>query len=334
MLQQLLKERNLPPLKSREEMLEVLQREEYGYLPPKPDALTWELEENVLKHFCAGKASLNEAVLTAKVGVKEFSFPIKYCLPTAEGKHPFFIHINFRPEAPDRYMPTEELIDHGYAVFSFCYKDVTSDDGDFTDGLAGVLFDEGKRNPTDPGKIAMWAWAAQRVMDFAESFDCLDHSRAIVAGHSRLGKTALLAAATDERFYCGHSNDSGCSGAALSRGKLGETVGKICDKFPFWFCENYYKYAEKEGEMPFDQHYLLACIAPRLVHVASAKKDLWADPTSEFLNCVSSGLICEDRLPIPGDRFHEGRVGYSLRNGEHYFSREDWLSLIAFLKKH
>ena len=35
-------DRNLPELKSRAEMLEILQREEYGYLPPKPDAITWE----------------------------------------------------------------------------------------------------------------------------------------------------------------------------------------------------------------------------------------------------------------------------------------------------
>ncbi len=334
MLQDLLKERDLPPLKSRDEMIEILQREVYGYLPPKPDTLTWTTEEHILKRFCAGKATWNQAILTARFGVKEFSFPINYVLPVTNGPHPFFIHINFRPEVPDRYMPTEELIDHGYAVFSFCYKDITSDDGDFTDGLAGVLFDDGNRQPSDPGKIAMWAWAAQRVLDFAETIDCLDHSRAIVAGHSRLGKTALLAAATDARFCCGHSNDSGCTGAALSRGKGGETVAKICDKFPFWFCKNYCHYADKEKEMPFDQHFLLACIAPRLVHVASAKEDLWADPDSEFLNCVYSGLICEDRLPIPGDRLHEGRVGYSYRNGEHYFSREDWLNLIAFLKKH
>ena len=86
--------------------------------------------------------------------------------------------------------------------------------------------------------------------------------------------------------------------------------------------------------MPFDQHFLLACIAPRLVHVSSAAEDLWADPVSEFLNCYASGLITEDRLPVPGDRFHEGRVGYDLRPGQHSFSREDWLNLITFLKNH
>jgi hypothetical protein len=199
MIKELLEKRNLPPLQSRDAMLDLLQREVYGYLPPKPDKLSWKKEENTIKRYFAGKATMNEAVLTAHLGVNEFSFSIKYVLPTAPGPHPFFIHINFRPDVPDRYQPTEELVDHGYAVFTFCYQDITADNGDFSDGLAGVLFDDGKRGLSDSGKIALWAWAAHRVLDFAMTFDCLDHQRAIVAGHSRLGKTALLAAAKANR---------------------------------------------------------------------------------------------------------------------------------------
>lgn len=340
MIKETLKERKLPPLKSREEMLEVLLQNEYGYLPPKPDNLTWSVEEDTIPKYFGGSATFNMVTITATFGDKEFSFPCKAVLPTAPGKHPFFIHINFRPDVPDRYQPTEELIDNGYAVLSFCYNDVTKDNGDFTDGLAGVLFENGKRNPSDPGKLAMWAWAAQRVMDYAETLDCLDLSKAIVAGHSRLGKTALLAAATDARFYCAHSNDSGCSGAALSRGKNGETVQQICQRFPYWFCENYVKASiEPVENLTFDQHYLVACIAPRKVHITSADGDLWADPVSEFLTCWAASpafgensFICPDRIPETGDRFFEGTIGYSIRKGLHSFCRRDWLNLIEFLK--
>lgn len=336
MLNELLKARDLPALRSREEMLELLLREEYGFLPPKPDRLSWSVEENIVKNFCAGKAELSRVTLTAEFGEKSFSFPIYATLPAKPGKYPFFVHINFRPDVPDRYQPTEELIDHGYAALSFCYQDVTADDGNFEDGLAGVLFEKGKRRPADPGKIAMWAWAAHRVLDYAETLDCLDRSRATVCGHSRLGKTALLAAATDDRFYCGHSNDSGCCGAALSRGKGGESLAAICQRFPYWFCENFYRYADHEGQMPFDQHYLIASIAPRLAHVSSAFEDTWADPDSEYLACVAANgdFVCEDRLPRVGDVFHSGKIGYDLRAGKHYFSREDWLHLMEFLKKH
>ena len=91
------------------------------------------------------------------------------------------------------------------------------------------------------------------MLDYAETLsDRLDLEKSVVCGHSRLGKTALVAAMFDERFKFSYSNDSGCSGAALATGTTGETVDDICCRFPFWFCENYKKYANNESEMPFD----------------------------------------------------------------------------------
>ena len=343
MLSSVLKERNVPPLKSKEEMLDILFREEYGYMPPKPDKITW-ATERIIGNFCAGKATLDKVNITSLVNGKEFTFPLYVSMPVKEGRHPFFVHINFRDCVPDRYMPTEELIDNGFAVLSFCYKDITDDNADFTDGLAGVLYPDGKRKPADAGKLAMWAWAAHRALDWAQTVESLDMDCAIVCGHSRLGKTALLASATDERFAFAHSNDSGCSGAAITRNKQGETIKDICKLAPFWFCENYYKYIENEESMPFDQHYLAGAIAPRYVYIASAEKDIWADPVSEMLTCYAispmyeklgkKGFVCENRLPEVGDAYHEGCVGYHLRCGTHYFGREDWEKLIEFINKH
>ncbi|MBQ7386709.1 MAG: hypothetical protein IJW03_00930 [Clostridia bacterium] len=341
MLSSLLKERNVPALRSREEMLDVIQSEMYGFMPKAPEQLSFSVEEKIIESFCAGKAVCNRVTAHCTARGKEFSFPFLATLPTAEGKHPFFIHINFRSDNPDRYQPTEEIIDNGFAVLSFNYEDVTTDDGDLTNGLAGVLYEDGKRGPADAGKLAMWAWAAQRVLDYAETLtDKLDLTRAIVCGHSRLGKTALLAAATDERFTFAYSNDSGCSGAAITRGKIGEQIRNIYHTFPFWFCENYARYINNEENMPFDQHYLIAAIAPRRVLVGSATADSWADPLSEQLACVAassafeSGFIAPDRAAEPDEKFLSGDVGYHLRTGLHYFSREDWARLIEFVNLH
>lgn len=339
---ELLQQRELPPLMGRAEMLRILQEEEYGFLPPPPEALTWSVQKDVVYKFGGDKASYNKVTLHYSLGGKSGQFPVDCVIPNSPGKHPFFIHINFQPGLPHRYNPTEELIDNGYAVLAFCYEDVTKDSGDWTDGLAGVLYPEGKRmHPTDPGKIAMWAWAAQRVMDYAQTLDCLDLERGIVCGHSRLGKTALLAAATDERFAFAHSNDSGCSGAALGRGNARETVGRICQLFPYWFCENYLKYPEREQEMPFDQHYLVASIAPRRVSIGSAQEDVFADPVSELLTCIAAdgaydgnGFVFEDQPLEAGATFQKGRIGYYMRAGTHYFSRDDWHGLMAFVKMH
>ncbi len=344
MLKQHLNERKLPALKSRAEMLDILMKEEYGYIPQKPEKISWRETDDYIPNFCAGKAFIKKVDITSCINDEEFTFPVYVTIPAKEGKHPFFVCINFRDCVPDRYIPTEEIVDNGFAVLSFCHNDVTKDNDDFTDGLAGVLYEDGKRAADSAGKIAMWAWAAQRVMDYAETLDCLDLNNSIVCGHSRLGKTALLTAATDERFKFAYSNNSGCSGAAISRGKAGEKIEDICKTFPYWFCENYKKYVNNEYSMPFDQHYLAASIAPRYVYIASAKEDIWADPVSEMLTCVAisdiyeeygkKGFISEDRLPQIGDEFHKGNVGYHLREGLHYFSREDWLEIIKFARRH
>ena len=340
MIDKLLADRSLPPLKSREQMLDIMLKEVYGYLPDKPERLTFELIST--ENFCAGKAVCSRLMAHCTLKNGEFSFPFCAVVPKDCKNAPFFVHINFRNSVPDKYQPTEELLDNGFAVFSFCHREVTFDNDDMADGMYGVLYPDGKRGLHDGGKIAVWAWAAQRVLDYAETLgDALDFSRSVVCGHSRLGKPALLAAATDSRFAFAYSNNSGCSGAALSRGTCGESVTVINNAFPLWFNENYKKYAHKEYAMPFDQHYLLAAIAPRYVCVGSAVEDNWADPVSEMLCCAAAGpafekdgkkgFVHNGQLAKAGDCFFEGSVGYHLREGNHYFSRYDWLKLIEFV---
>ena len=340
-MKQLLKERNLPELKSREEMLEILQREEYGYLPAPPEELRFEFVEKLSPAYCAGKAVGNRMRCQVKVKGQYFSFPFVYVAPKNGKQNPFFIHVNFRADVPDRYMPTEEIVDEGFGCISFCYEDVTKDNKAFNTGLAAILYPDGQRRGSDPGKIAMWAWAAMRMMDFAETCPELDAAKGIVCGHSRLGKTALFTAAMDTRFAIGYSNNSGCSGAALSRGRSekGETVHKITTTFPHWFCPNYLAYEGDVDKLPFDQHYLLASIAPRRVFVGSATEDHWADQLSEQLCCAAAapafegGFVC-DHIAQPDEVFDEGPIGYHLRTGTHYFCRQDWQRLIAFARKH
>ncbi len=344
MLKEILDSRGVPQLKTREEMLDMLQKEEYGYMPPRPDKFSWS-EKIDIENFCAGKATLKRVTLTSEIYGESFSFPIYAAVPKKEGKYPFFVYISFRNQETDRYMPVEEIIDNGFAVLSFCYEDVSNDCNDFEDGLAGIITRKLGRGATTPGKLAMWAWAAQRVMDYAESIESLDLSLATVCGHSRLGKTALLCAATDERFFLGYSNNSGCSGAAIARGTKGETVKDICEtRFPYWFCENYFKYIENEDKLPFDQHWLIASIAPRRAYVASAREDQWADPENEFLGCVGAspiyeqygkeGFVTPEKFPEVGDVLHDGMIGYHLRAGTHYFGREDWQKVMAYIKRH
>lgn len=114
------------------------------------------------------------------------------------------VFLSFERAIPNRYYPAEEIVDEGLAVACLCYEDVACDrDDGFQDPLPRLL--RSGAQPSDGwGKLSLWAWAASRVADYLITLPELDTDNLAVLGHSRLGKTALLAAAGDERFYVRH----------------------------------------------------------------------------------------------------------------------------------
>lgn len=313
----------------RTELVEILAREEYGIMPP-PAPVSYEIITHDKNEY-AGKVQYTAVRLKITAPDSVFCFPLNVFLPKSENRLPLILHIAFRGDIPDKYMPVEEITDRGFALASFSYNDITSDSNDgFTSGIAG-LYD---RKIYNWGKISMWAWAASRALDYLMTLSDIDTERVAVIGHSRLGKTALWCGANDTRVKYVISNDSGCSGSAITRGKTGERVKEITKNFPYWFCPNYKQYIDKEEEMPFDQHFLISACAPRCVLIGTAAEDNWADPFSEYLAAYAAsdayrllglnGVVGENRAPAAGDIFHGGNIGFHMREGGHFLSRYDW----------
>jgi pimeloyl-ACP methyl ester carboxylesterase len=244
-------------------------------------------------------------------------------------------NIDATREKKSEFWPVEEGIARGYAMAAFLNADVDPDRHDgFQNGIHRIL-DEGKRPADAWGTIAAWAWGASRVLDYLRTVPQLDPDRVAVIGHSRGGKTALWAAAEDERFSMAISNDSGCGGAALSRRRFEgrEQVARIVTAFPHWFCANFKTFADREDELPIDQHELIALISPRAVAVGSASEDRWADPRGEFLSIVHAAPVYKlfgyealgtTKLPGIGGAVHGDRAHYHLRPGKHNLILADW----------
>jgi hypothetical protein len=237
------------------------------------------------------------------------------------------------------------ILQRGYALATLDAEEVAPDDRQrYREGLLGQLTGakDSPRKPDSWGAISAWAWALSRALDSFEEDPAIDHKRVIVIGHSRMGKTALWAAAVDPRFAMTISNDSGAGGAALSRRRFGETVARINSAFPHWFCENFHKFSGREDLLPVDQHLLIALSAPRPIYVASALEDRWADPKGEFLAARDAGVVYhlfglrgleEDEPPFP-DRPIGDHIGYHLRRGKHDLTDYDWRRYLDFADRH
>jgi hypothetical protein len=218
--------------------------------------------------------------------------------------------------------PVSRILARGYGVATAYCGDLFPDHADgYAESIAAVLDSPGW------GAVGAWAWGLSRIADHLAPVAPI-----AVLGHSRLGKAALWAGAQDERFALVISNESGCTGAAIARRRVGETVARINTSFPHWFSPEYRRYNDHEDALPVDQHQLIALMAPRPVHIGSAQEDRWSDPRGEFLGGREAGpvyaLLGHDGLPAtempaPGEPV-EGRISYHLRPGEHDVVDYDW----------
>jgi len=327
----------------RPELLELFRKYVYGRVP----GTAYEKSFRVVHedaHALDGAATLRQVEIKISRGDKSLDIHVNLFVPNRRTRPaPAFVlicnrgaeNIDASRQTKSEFWPVEAGIERGYAMAAFLNGDVDPDRHDnFQNGIHALL-DEAPRQPDSWGTIAAWAWGASRVLDYLQTVPEIAKDQVAVIGHSRGGKTALWAGAEDERFAIAVSNDSGCGGASLSRRRFAgrEQVARIVSSFPHWFCTNFTKFADREDELPIDQHELIALMAPRAVAVGSASEDRWADPRGEFLSVVNAqpafalfgykGLGASELPPI-GQAIQGDHMHYHLRAGKHNLTLEDW----------
>jgi hypothetical protein len=361
--------------KRRPELLDLFRTEMYGRRPGKPAHMTFELVA-IDKQALGGTAIRKEATVYFAGKKDGPKMDILIYLPAAATKPvPVFLGLNFGPNqtvsadpgirlrdawvrdgsskmlvkkasaessrgtAASRWQ-VEKILAHGYGLATVYYGDIEPDfDGGMQYGVRPIFFAQG---PDAGAAIAAWSWGLSRALDYLETDKQVDAKHVAVFGHSRLGKTSLWAGAEDTRFAMVISNCSGEGGAALSRREFGEQPRHLNRNFPHWFDANYKKYSDHEADLPFDQHELIALIAPRPVYVATAEQDEWADPKGQFLAEVAAGPVYEllgkkglgtDQWPgIHRPIMHD--IGYHHRAGKHDVTAYDWDQYLKFADMH
>ncbi len=332
----------------RPEIMNLMSEYIYGVRPiEKPDDLhfiTVRKEEEF-----GGQNILFEKI---KICFCENSFDVYAYLPQdRKEKAPAFLYImhefqedqcNLEDNIKCESVNIREVTSRGFAIFIMPTRNIAPDwehKANYKEGIYPLF--ETKRKENSWATISAWSWGASRVMDYITSDPRIDDQRVTVVGHSRGGKTALWCGATDLRFYCAISNNSGCTGAAMHRTKNGEHIKEI--NITDWFCKNYHKFNDAEEMLPTDQHMLIAAMAPRLCYVASSSEDEWADPLAERLSCRmageayalygKTGVVLPDEPVRINQAYHEGTIGYHVKQGEHSITSFDWKMYLDFLEK-
>ena len=96
--------------------------------------------------------------------------------------------------------------------------------------------------------------------------------------------------------------------------------------FPDWFSEEMKAYADREQDLPFDQHYLKALLAPRVFFDSEALSDVWAGPVNTYMTSMAAREIWK----LYGK---EENVLMYWRSGGHAHLPEDFDMLIEVIER-
>lgn len=314
----------------RGEMKRILEHYAIGRMPPAPG--------NVVGHEIGSRMLLAGGVSFRQVHLafgpqSKLGLDVTFLQPTGAGPFPTIVIPSFKPiplPAPGHANQIEEFVaqfaaplHRGHAIATFHYQQCADDRPN--SGANGFF---SAYPEYDWGTLAAYAWGMSRCVDYLESQPFVDVTRLIAAGHSRLGKVALIAGAFDERFALTAPAGSGCGGTGAYRfngkGRGGkEGLEEMTKRFPHWFVPRLAEFSGQVEKLPFDQHWFIALIAPRRVIIA----DGLDDPYCNGMALLRAYQAAKPTYELLGVADH---LGINFRPGKHFLAAEDWEAILDF----
>jgi hypothetical protein len=350
----------------RAEILQFYEQQIYGQIPDNAPAVTWQVTKT-------DNDSQNGTAITKTVeGDVGDGAAIKLHLtlhlpkPTGDPKSqkpvPVLLNLSFfggdgprglrrgdragDKARPAPFDPIAEVLARGWAFAQIGYGDIQPDRANaWQQGVIGLTLKPGQDRPAPEqwGAISAWAWGASRIVDYLQTDEAIDPDRIAITGASRLGKTALWAAARDERISAVFSVVPGEMGASLIRRDWGETLDDMAQNFDWQFAGKLQRWVGKWNELPVDQHMLIALIAPRPVYINGGISDQWSDPKGEFLAMVAAGPVYKllgasdlgtDQVPALDKPITGGHLAFHYHSQGHRAAPEDWRQFLQFADRH
>ena len=273
----------------REELIADAVGLEFDGMPPKPVSVRVEHLDARTRGFTTH--------YRIHCGTKEhpFSFCMTAYVPQKNGRMPVVITGDSMYTSCFNDEIIAEAHKRGYAVVKFTRTELAPDYADPT-RECGIYALYPDHNFT---AISAWAWGYHRVLDALEQTDFADMRYIAATGHSRGGKTVLLAGATDARIRYVNPNGSGTHGCGAYRflqreeadtyaTKESEPLGRMFEVFPFWMGQGLRDYVGREQELPHDSHFLKALVYPQCLIETNGYGDIWANPRGSYLSNLAA----------------------------------------------
>lgn len=312
----------------RKELYKTVVEMQYGKILPEPEFL--EIDPLCVPNT---EGRMNIWKITSGTRKHPVSFSIYAHKPAEDGPWPVVIDGDLCYGCMQNPEIAKKFTDRGIMLVAFNRCEIVPDirnpkrTGNLYETYAEYHF----------GALMAWAWGFIRTLDALVQLDQVDLSCVTFTGLSRGGKAALLAGVLDERAAIVNPEASGCGGTGCYRihmkaleedgsEKRSETLQDILNSFPDWFSEEMKAYVDREQDLPFDQHYLKALLAPRVFFDSEALSDVWAGPVNTYMTSMAAREIWK----LYGK---EENVLMYWRSGGHAHLPEDFDMLIEVIER-